>query len=129
MPRPHQRATRVFTGAHQIAGRLLVRLRHPHRTQLAERSSLARRSASRIDLADNPVLSKIFRSLLVNLLMQRVVAGTDGLWAGEMAEEHAAIVTAYEEGDVLAAYEAIRRHNETSQRVAADAIARAGGAG
>ena len=36
MPRPHQLATRVLASADQIACRLLVRLRHPHRHQLAQ---------------------------------------------------------------------------------------------
>ncbi len=81
-----------------------------------------------VDLARNPVLSHIFRSLNVNILMERVLAGQGGPWLRDVTEEHTAIVEAYERGDLTGAQDALRRHNDTSRRVAAEAIARAGGA-
>lgn len=81
-----------------------------------------------IELAHNPVLSEVFRSLNVNILMERVLAGQGGPWLRDVTEEHTAIVAAYERGDLAAAQEALRQHNATSRRIASDAIARAGGA-
>ncbi|HZQ88533.1 MAG TPA: GntR family transcriptional regulator [Gaiellaceae bacterium] len=81
-----------------------------------------------IGLARNPVLAATFRSLNVNILMERVLAGQGGPWLRDVTEEHSAIVDAYERGDLTATQEALRRHNETSRRIAAEAIARAGGA-
>ena len=80
------------------------------------------------DLARNPVLSDVFRSLNVNVLMERVLRGAGGPWLRDVTEEHTAIVNAYELGDLTGAQAAIRRHNETSRKIAAEAIARAGGA-
>ena len=80
-----------------------------------------------INLARNSVLSDVFRSLNVNLLMERILRGAGGRWLRDVTEEHTAIVYAYERGDLPGARLALRRHNETSRKIAAEAIARAGG--
>jgi DNA-binding GntR family transcriptional regulator len=80
-----------------------------------------------IDLAGNAQLSRFYRELTVNLLMQ-VIRG--GRLEGEehLVTEHRAIVAAFEAGDLAAAQQAIRTHVESGLRIALDAIARAGGA-
>jgi len=79
-----------------------------------------------IDLAGNALLSRFYRELSVNLMMQVIRGGK--LEGGEdLATEHAAIVEAFEVGDVDAARTAIRVHIETGTRIALEAIERAGG--
>src|SRR5262245_6139871 len=79
-----------------------------------------------IDLARNPLLSRFYRELSVNLMMQVIRGGR--LEGGEyLATEHAAIVEAFEVGDVDAARTAIRVHIDTGTRIALEAIDRAGG--
>jgi DNA-binding GntR family transcriptional regulator len=79
-----------------------------------------------VDLAGNALLSRFYRELSVNLMMQVIRGGR--LEAGSsLAAEHAAIVTAYEAGDLIAACEAIRAHIATGRRIALDAIEGTGG--
>jgi DNA-binding GntR family transcriptional regulator len=79
-----------------------------------------------VDLAGNELLSRFYRELSVNLMMQVVRGGR--LEAGAyLASEHGAIVDAFEAEDVAAARTAIRAHIDTGRRIALDAIAAAGG--
>ena len=79
-----------------------------------------------IDLAGNPLLSRFYRELSVNLMMQVIRGGR--LEAGRyLATEHRRIVEAFEAGDLDAAKTAIRSHIETGTRIALEAIERAGG--
>jgi len=80
-----------------------------------------------VDLAGNALLSRFYRDLSVNLMMQVVRGGR--LEGGEyLADEHAAIVDAFASGDLPAARAAIETHVATGKRIALEAIARAGGA-
>jgi DNA-binding GntR family transcriptional regulator len=79
-----------------------------------------------IDLAGNSLLSRFYRELSVNLMMQVIRGGR--LEGGEyLAEEHRAIVDGFEAADVEAAKRAIRTHIESGKRIALEAIERAGG--
>jgi DNA-binding GntR family transcriptional regulator len=79
-----------------------------------------------IDLAANSLLSRFYRELSVNLMMQVIRGGK--LEAGShLPAEHEAIVSAYEAGDLEAAREAIRSHIATGRRIALDAIEGSGG--
>jgi DNA-binding GntR family transcriptional regulator len=79
-----------------------------------------------VDLAGNALLSRFYRDLSVNLMMQ-VIRGGRLEAAANLPEEHGAIVDAYEAGDLPAAHEAIRAHIGTGRRIALDAIERTGG--
>jgi DNA-binding GntR family transcriptional regulator len=79
-----------------------------------------------IDLAGNALLSRFYRELSVNLMMQ-VIRGGRLEDHGSLVTEHRRIVEAFESGDLDAARAAIREHVETGKRIALDAIARAGG--
>jgi GntR family transcriptional regulator, rspAB operon transcriptional repressor len=79
-----------------------------------------------VDLAGNRLLSRFYRELSVNLMMQ-VIRGGKFEGAEHLPTEHAAIVAAYEEEDVGAAQTAIRAHICTGRRIALEAIERAGG--
>ena len=79
-----------------------------------------------VDLAGNALLSRFYRDLSVNLMMQVIRGGR--LEAGSyLAEEHAAIVEGFEAGDAGMAQAAIRAHIETGRRLAFEAIESAGG--
>jgi DNA-binding GntR family transcriptional regulator len=79
-----------------------------------------------IDLAGNALLSRFYRELTVNLMMQVIRGGR--LEGGEyLVTEHGAIVDAFEQADLDAARRAIRAHIETGQQIALEAIERAGG--
>ncbi len=79
-----------------------------------------------VDLAGNELLSRFYRDLSVNLMMQVIRGGK--LEAGSyLATEHEAIVHAYERGDLIAAHEAIRRHIATGRQIALEALAATGG--
>jgi DNA-binding GntR family transcriptional regulator len=80
-----------------------------------------------VDLAGNELLSRFYRDLSVNLMMQ-VVRG--GRLEGDeyLTVEHTAIVDAFASGDVAAAKAAIETHVASGKRIALEAIARAGGA-
>src|SRR5262249_2439786 len=67
-----------------------------------------------IDLAGNALLSRFYRELSVNLMMQVIRGGR--LEGGEyLATEHAAIVDAFDAGDLEAASAAIRTHIATGR--------------
>jgi DNA-binding GntR family transcriptional regulator len=79
-----------------------------------------------IDLAANALLSRFYRELSVNLMMQVIRGGHLENHAG-LVTEHGRIVEAFEAGDLDGAKQAIRAHVETGKRIALDAIERAGG--
>jgi GntR family transcriptional regulator, rspAB operon transcriptional repressor len=79
-----------------------------------------------VDLADNRVLSRFYRELSVNLMMQ-VIRGGRLEGSESLAAEHRAIVEAFQARDVDEARVAIRTHIESGRHIALDAIARAGG--
>jgi DNA-binding GntR family transcriptional regulator len=79
-----------------------------------------------IDLAGNALLSRFYRELSVNLMMQ-VIRGGHVEGHANLVTEHRRIVDAFVAGDLRAAERAIREHIETGRRIALDAIERAGG--
>ena len=79
-----------------------------------------------IDLAANALLSRFYRELSVNLLMQVIRSGRlEG--HQNLVTEHEHIVEAFERDDREGARRAIAEHIETGRRIALDAIERAGG--
>src|SRR5262245_23077114 len=81
---------------------------------------------AQVDLAGNSLLSRFYRELSVNLMMQ-VIRGGRVERHEHLVTEHAAIVTGFETRDRAAAREAIARHVESGRRIALDAVARPGG--
>ncbi|HEX4931295.1 MAG TPA: GntR family transcriptional regulator, partial [Gaiellaceae bacterium] len=79
-----------------------------------------------VDLAANTLLSRFYRELSVNLMMQ-VIRGGKLEGGSYLPTEHGAIVDAYEAGDLAAAQAAIRAHIVTGRRIALDAIESTGG--
>ena len=79
-----------------------------------------------IDLVGNELLSRFYRELSVNLMMQ-VIRGGRLERSGELTREHGRIVESFEAGDLEAAKAAIAAHIETGRRIALEAIERAGG--
>jgi DNA-binding GntR family transcriptional regulator len=79
-----------------------------------------------IDLAGNALLSRFYRELSVNLMMQ-VIRGGHVEEHANLVTEHRRIVETFAAGDVARAQQAIRQHIETGRRIALDAIERAGG--
>jgi DNA-binding GntR family transcriptional regulator len=79
-----------------------------------------------IDLAANALLSRFYRELSVNLMMQ-VIRGGHVEGHANLVTEHRRIVDAFSSGELVAAARAIREHIETGRRIALDAIERAGG--
>jgi DNA-binding GntR family transcriptional regulator len=79
-----------------------------------------------IDLAGNALLSRFYRKLSVNLLMQ-VIRGGHVEGHANLVTEHARIVGAFEARDLGGARRAIREHIETGRRIALEAIERADG--
>ena len=79
-----------------------------------------------VDLAGNALLSSVYRSLSVNLMMQ-VIRGGHVEGHADLVTEHRRIVDAFRAGDLQEAERAIRAHMETGKRIALDAIERAGG--
>ena len=79
-----------------------------------------------VDLAGNALLSRFYRDLSVNLMMQVIRGGR--LEGGEyLVTEHEAIVAAFEADDVAAAKAAIAAHIETGKQIALAALADGGG--
>jgi DNA-binding GntR family transcriptional regulator len=79
-----------------------------------------------IDLAGNALLSRFYRELSVNLMMQVIRSGRlEG--HANLVTEHRRIVQAFEADDIGAARRAIREHIETGRRIAGEALERAGG--
>ena len=79
-----------------------------------------------VDLAGNALLSRFYRELSVNLMMQ-VIRGGKLEGGAYLPTEHAAIVDAYEAGDLDAAHAAIRTHIASGRRIALEAIEETGG--
>jgi DNA-binding GntR family transcriptional regulator len=79
-----------------------------------------------VDLVGNDLLSRFYRELSVNLMMQ-VIRGGRLEKSEELTREHTRIVEAFEAGDAAAAKDAIAAHIATGRRIALDAIERAGG--
>jgi len=79
-----------------------------------------------VDLAGNQLLSRFYRELSVNLMMQ-VIRGGHVEGHEHLVTEHRRIVEAISAGDLGAAEHAIREHIDTGRRIALDAIERAGG--
>jgi DNA-binding GntR family transcriptional regulator len=79
-----------------------------------------------IDLAGNALMSRFYRELSVNLMMQ-VIRGGHVEGHENLVTEHRRIVETFAERDLSAAEQAIREHIETGRRIALDAIDRAGG--
>lgn len=79
-----------------------------------------------IDLAGNALLSRFYRELSVNLMMQ-VIRGGHVEGHANLVTEHRRIVEAFEAGALDAARRAIRDHIETGRRIALEAIDQAGG--
>jgi len=79
-----------------------------------------------VDLAGNTLMSKVYRELPVNLLVQ-VIRSAHPEVGIDLDAEHRAIVTAYEAGDLEAAQAALRAHIASGKRVAMVAANRAGG--
>ena len=79
-----------------------------------------------VDLAGNALLSRFYRELSVNLMMQ-VIRGGKLEGGSYLPTEHRAIVDAYEAGDLEAARTAIRAHIATGRRIALEEIEASGG--
>lgn len=79
-----------------------------------------------IDLAGNALLSRFYRELSVNLMMQ-VIRGGRVEGHEHLVTEHRHIVDAFAAGELDSAEHAIREHIDTGRRIALDAIERAGG--
>ena len=79
-----------------------------------------------IDLAATRSLSRFYRELSVNLMMQ-VIRGGHVEGHANLVTEHRRIVETFTGGDLAGAERAIREHIETGRRIALDAIERAGG--
>jgi DNA-binding GntR family transcriptional regulator len=79
-----------------------------------------------VDLAGNSLLSRFYRELSVNLMMQ-VIRGGKLEGGAYLATEHEAIVDAYLRDDLNAARAAIGAHIETGRRIALEALGAADG--
>ena len=79
-----------------------------------------------IDLAHNALLSRFYRELSVNLMMQ-VIRGGHVEGHANLVTEHRRIVETFATGELAASEQAVREHIETGRRIALDAIERAGG--
>ena len=79
-----------------------------------------------IDLAGNALLSRFYRELSVNLMMQ-VIRGGHVEGHANLVTEHRGIVETFAAGVLPDAEGAIREHVETGRRIALEAIERAGG--
>lgn len=116
----------------QVSGERLHRFRELHEATVAAVSHAEWDSANaafhehQVDLAGNSLLSRFYRELSVNLMMQ-VIRGGKLEGGSYLPTEHAAIVDAYETGDLDAAQKAIRAHIVTGRRIALDAIESTGG--
>jgi len=80
-----------------------------------------------VDLAGNALLSRFYRELSVNLMMQ-VIRGGRVERHEHLVTEHDAIVSGFETRDRDAARAAITRHVDSGRRIALEAVERAGGA-
>jgi DNA-binding GntR family transcriptional regulator len=81
-----------------------------------------------VDLARNSTMSQMYRRLCVFQLQERALLVLGVSAAGGSSEEHRAIVSAYERGDLAAIRSALRMNLETGKLISRAAIERAGGA-
>lgn len=82
---------------------------------------------TQVDLAGNRLLSRFYRELSVNLMMQ-VIRGGRLERHEHLVTEHEGIVAGFEHRDRAAARASITRHVESGRRIALEAVERAGGA-
>ena len=82
---------------------------------------------AQVDLAGNRLLSRFYRELSINLMMQ-VIRGGRVERHEHLVTEHEAIVSGFETRDRAVARAAITRHVESGRRIALEAVERAGGA-
>jgi DNA-binding GntR family transcriptional regulator len=82
---------------------------------------------TQVDLAGNRLLSRFYRELSVNLMMQ-VIRGGRVERHEHLVTEHEAIVSGFEARDRDATRAAITRHVESGRRIALEAVERSGGA-
>jgi DNA-binding GntR family transcriptional regulator len=82
---------------------------------------------TQVDLAGNGLLSRFYREVSVNLMMQ-VIRGGRVERHEHLVTEHEAIVSAFESRDRSATRAAITRHVESGRRIALEAVERSGGA-
>jgi DNA-binding GntR family transcriptional regulator len=82
---------------------------------------------AQVDLAGNKLLSRFYRELSVNLMMQ-VIRGGRVERHEHLVTEHEGIVSGFETRDRVMARAAITRHVESGRRIALEAVERAGGA-
>lgn len=80
-----------------------------------------------IDLAGNGLMLDLYRQLSINMMMRRILSGRS-VEIAELTAEHGRILAAFDAGDLAAAQDALRAHVESGKRIAAAAIADAGGA-
>jgi DNA-binding GntR family transcriptional regulator len=80
-----------------------------------------------IDLAGNELMSSIYRSLSVNVMMARLLAGRPQASLQRVFDDHLDLAAAFESRDLSRVQQAIRRHVETGRKIAFDALAEAGG--
>jgi DNA-binding GntR family transcriptional regulator len=80
-----------------------------------------------VDLAENETLSEAYRSLNLHELVERILFSGPTRGAGDSSDEHKAIVSAYEAGDLEAARAAITANVETGRRIAITMIEASGG--
>jgi DNA-binding GntR family transcriptional regulator len=81
---------------------------------------------TQVDLGGNALLSRVYRGLSVNLMMQ-VIRGGRVERHEHLVTEHGAIVAGFEARDRATTRAAITRHVESGRRIALDAVERAGG--
>ena len=82
---------------------------------------------TQVDLAGNGLLSRFYRELSVNLMMQVIRGGRVERHA-HLVTEHNSIVSGFEARDREMTRRAITRHVESGRRIALEAVERAGGA-
>jgi DNA-binding GntR family transcriptional regulator len=82
---------------------------------------------TQVDLAGNRLLSRFYRELSVNLMMQVIRGGRVERHA-HLVTEHNSIVSGFEARDREMTRRAITRHVESGRRIALEAVKRAGGA-
>jgi DNA-binding GntR family transcriptional regulator len=80
-----------------------------------------------VDLPGNAVVSELYRRLNVHRLMERAYLTLSLSAAGDSSAEHTEIVEALAARDLPRARAAVRANAETGKRLAAEAIAKAGG--
>jgi DNA-binding GntR family transcriptional regulator len=80
-----------------------------------------------IDLACNELMSSLYRSLNVNLMMARILADRPQESLQRVFADHVELVEAFEARDLARTQRAIRAHVETGERIALDVLADAGG--